>query len=113
MHRHRGYRARHGGAHVGRISRLDFSPRRTPWHLAAIHDANWTRLAVELEKYGARAVLMRVAGGHITHDQGLAALQIYVDFLSGVHSVKEHGGRPPAHRSGAATAGRRVGESLA
>src|SRR5260370_10194824 len=97
MHRHRGYRARHGGAHVGRISRLDFSPRRTPWHLAAIHDANWTRLAVELEKYGARAVLMRVAGGHITHDQGLAALQIYVDFLSGVHPVKEHGGRQRAH----------------
>src|ERR1700688_3525237 len=112
MYGYRGYRARHGGAYMGRIAGLGLSPRRPPCDLAAIRDPNGARLAVELEEYGARAVLMRIAGGHVTHDQGLAALEIDVDFLSGVHPVKVHRGGQRAHIAERAAIGRIVGKYL-
>jgi 2Fe-2S ferredoxin len=81
VHRDRGDGAGHGGAHMGRIARLDLAPRRPLRHLAAIRDPNRARLAVEFEEHRARAVLVRIAGGHVAHDQRLAALQIDVDLL--------------------------------
>ena len=67
---------------LAEVARFDFSPRRPLRHLAAVRDTNRARLAIEFEKYRARAILVRIAGSHVTHDQRLAALQIDIDFLS-------------------------------
>ena len=82
--------AGHGRAHVLRIAGLDLARRRPLCHLAAIRHAQRARLAVELEEHRARAVLVRIAGGDVAHDQRLAALEIDVDLLARFHAVEEH-----------------------
>src|SRR6185312_14052056 len=54
------------------------------------------RLAVELEENGPGAVLVRLAGGHVAHDQRLPALQLDAAFLTRLHSVEEHRARQNA-----------------
>src|SRR6185437_11783946 len=78
------------------IAGLRLALRRALGDLTAVGHAHGARLAVELEENGPGAVLVRLAGGHVAHDQRLPALQLDADFLTRLHSVEEHRARQNA-----------------